>query len=657
MTKHSCIKLVLAVAAGVLSLAASGRAQTAAFAGIDTTTQGAWTGRYGHDGYSIAGGSVSTPAYSGQVSLADASPFTWETVTAQGMTALQEAAAKAAIQPDVDSNNTSGNNAVGTAFNVLYAQSELYKSASLPDRIASMWYNTASTPGSSLTIDVPIHDSKPHQVALYFLDHDSQSRFETIQVESAATGAILDTHRMSYFVFGQYLIWNVTGPIKFVVTQDSGRNAVVSGVFFDPPAPRPAVTLGEINVAQYGAAGNGITDNTSAFQRALNAAGRTGAIVKVPAGRYSFDGTLTVPAQVVIEGVSAGERGAARTGPIHGTVFLIRGGAGGSIPFLSLNANSAVREITFFYPGQPLSTVHGWQVPTPYPPTIYLGGDNATVDTVCGVNPYIFIVKSLDGSSVRTNVRHAGGQPLFRGLVADADPDVTHYEDIHFGPLWDTGPAMAAYMLANSYGFAVYRGDDLKFTGCSASGYERGFYFGISHLPTTVDLARGHSGPYTGGLQDCTGENCRYGLWIDASKQDTDIDLHGCAFSSNLSTDGAAVMIAKTPDTNGNVTFEACRFWQAKGPLFINRSGAGACVVIAGCSFDAWGTQSAGLDPSSAAILCGDFSPSGVPGGKTLITNCTFNKDQYAYASAAGVQGVLFDGNTTVNGSHVQAAP
>ena len=338
----------------------------------------------------------------------------------------------------------------------------------------------------------------------------------------------------------------------------------------------------------------------------------------------------------------------------QGTVLLVGYGANAALPFLTLNSNSALRNVTLYYPNQPLSTTAGWSAPTPYPATIYMGGDNASVDYVCGVNPYTFITKSLDGSSVRTNVRHVSGQALYRGMVSDADPDVTHYEDIHFGVSWDNHPAMAAWMLANAWGISVYRGDDLKYTDCSAVGYSRGFYFGFSHLPNNIDLVRGRSGPYSGGLQGCSGLNCLYGVWIDASRQDTDITFHGCAFSSNLNTHGAAVMISNNVDTNGNVTFASCRFWQAKGPLVINQARAGGNFTFIGCSFDTWGTQASSLDPASAAVECGDQSSPGAASAKTAIIDCTFNVDQYTYTSTPGVQALFFQGNTTVAGVHTQ---
>ena len=623
---------IFALSVACISLLASASAQTAKFVASDTSTKGDWLEHYGTQGYTIVG--------------AEAVPAKTAAGTQYAPVISQPANASSYIW-----SGTSGAN---------YDIKSLYQpSGAAQPHIAALWYDTASTSGSTFTIDVPITDTAAHQVALYCLDWDSQGRAETVQVQSASSGAILDTQSISSFSDGKYLVWNVTGHVQFVVTQTAGRNAGISGVFFDTPTPVPTA-LGEINVTQYGAAGDGMTDNTAPFQNALNAAGRTGAIVKVPAGQYSFGSSansapaLNVPDNVVLEGVNAGERtylgyssgtGSGDVLADHGTVLLVSEGASGTTPFLTLNSNSALRDMAIYYPNQPLSTSAGWTAPTPYPDTIFMKGTSSSVDYVCGVNPYSFITK---GASVRTNVRHVSGQPLSRGLVVDDDPDVTHYEDIHFGQTWDNHAAMAAWMLANAWAFAVYRGDDMKFTDCSAVGYSRGFYCGKSQYGAT-----------SSGFQSCTAENCLNGVWIDAATNDGEINFHGCAFSSNPNTNGAAVMI--TNQDQGNVTFDGCRFWQAKHALFINQSTTpsasqpAASVTIIGCSFDTWGTQSTGLDPASAAILCGDPNNPSAVGGKMSITDCTFNADQYTYVYTSGTLGVLFEGNTTVNGTHTQA--
>jgi hypothetical protein len=57
-----------------------------------------------------------------------------------------------------------------------------------------------------------------------------------------------------------------------------------------------ALAQESINVGAFGAVGDAVADDTSAFQRALDAAFNAGGgTVYVPPGRYLFKGTLTVP--------------------------------------------------------------------------------------------------------------------------------------------------------------------------------------------------------------------------------------------------------------------------------------------------------------------------------------------------------------------------
>ena len=50
------------------------------------------------------------------------------------------------------------------------------------------------------------------------------------------------------------------------------------------------------NVKDYGAVGNGVTDDATAIQAAINAAAVAGGIIYIPLGSYKTTVTLTVPA-------------------------------------------------------------------------------------------------------------------------------------------------------------------------------------------------------------------------------------------------------------------------------------------------------------------------------------------------------------------------
>jgi thermitase len=159
----------------------------ATFVNTDTTTRGSWKGVYGSAGYSIAqlSGGTSLPAYA-LWSVAGNSNWTWVGSTTDGR-ALQK--------------------------------------VSTTDRIAACWYGSAFTGSLNLT------DGLTHQVALYFLDWDSNTRAETVDVLDTATGQVLNSQPVSGFNGGKWLIWSVKGNVTFRITRTGGANAVLSGMF------------------------------------------------------------------------------------------------------------------------------------------------------------------------------------------------------------------------------------------------------------------------------------------------------------------------------------------------------------------------------------------------------------------------------------------
>ncbi|HEX5731197.1 MAG TPA: PKD domain-containing protein [Blastocatellia bacterium] len=196
-----------------------GGGTSASFIRTDAATQGNWRNTYGADGFNIAGDSpVSYPAYA-QVSVNGHALHTWAAST--------------------------------------YEFRALQKIASTNDRIAATMYAV-----TSFTINVNLTDGQPHHLALYCLDWDDTGlRQQRIDVRNAVNDALLDTQTVTDFRNGKYLVWRVTGNIKIVLTNLSGWNAVVSGIFFDPttaPTPpsgtnlalgRPATQSSNANIA------------------------------------------------------------------------------------------------------------------------------------------------------------------------------------------------------------------------------------------------------------------------------------------------------------------------------------------------------------------------------------------------------------------------
>jgi uncharacterized protein (TIGR03437 family) len=173
---------------------------SATFVSRDAATQGSWQGVYGANGYVVVGDHASNPGY---VTPAAAGQLTY-----------------------VWASSTSDVRA-------------LQKPSNPADRIAATWYNT--TP---FTIDLNMSDTAQHQIALYCVDWDPAGRQQTVDILDA-NGNVLNTQSLTTgFGGGVYLVWNVSGHVTIRVTLTAGVNAVVSGLFFDPPVAGRATLTG-----------------------------------------------------------------------------------------------------------------------------------------------------------------------------------------------------------------------------------------------------------------------------------------------------------------------------------------------------------------------------------------------------------------------------
>jgi len=67
------------------------------------------------------------------------------------------------------------------------------------------------------------------------VDYDKQGRSETVEIVSQS-GVVLDTRSVSSFSSGEYLVWDLSGPLSLQITNGANSvNAVLSGIFFGGP--------------------------------------------------------------------------------------------------------------------------------------------------------------------------------------------------------------------------------------------------------------------------------------------------------------------------------------------------------------------------------------------------------------------------------------
>jgi len=385
-----------------------------------------------------------------------------------------------------------------------------------------------------------------------------------------------------------------------------------------------AVALGQANadrfdVRQYGAKGDGQTDDTAAFQKALDAAGQAGGgIVYAPRGNYFFAGHLSVPGGVTLEGVwksvpsHTGIRDRGGPKPTDdGTTLLVTESAGkeDGPPFITLTQNATLRGVVVYYPNQKAD-----DEPVPYPYAVAMRGNNPAVLQVELLNPY----NGIDATrNQRHLIRDVQGQPLRRGVLVDGIYDIGRIENVHFNPWWSLKPKLFQWQMNNGEAFIFGRTDWQYVLNTFCFGYKVGYRF----IQTKAGVCNGN-------FLGIGADDCHTALVVDA-----------CAPMGLLITNGEFVsfhgpdptMIAVSPTNRGAVRFVNCAFW---GPCNqIARIDGRGTVGFSDCTFVQWDSKKEGRHALQ------------VEGGSVLVRGCEFQQDRAQIALGEKVRRAVVSDN------------
>lgn len=193
--------------------------------------------------------------------------------------------------------------------------------------------------------------------------------------------------------------------------------APTSGMSTDEPI------LYNRNAVQAGADPTGQADSTAAIQTCLNAVGRTGGVVFLPAGRYRVEGTLSVPEGVTLRGewMDPDNGGLGK-----GTILMAYAGRGDTDPethaFIRLQKGTSLQYISIWYPEQEPAA------PQPYPAAIVGIGHNY-IHNVTLYNAYIGLYDHHCSSLL---VRGLYGTVLSTGIDAAEGYDIPRIEEVAF---------------------------------------------------------------------------------------------------------------------------------------------------------------------------------------------------------------------------------
>ncbi len=346
--------------------------------------------------------------------------------------------------------------------------------------------------------------------------------------------------------------------------------------------PTDSRVIAETDVIYWGAQGDGVTDDTVAFQKALAYAGaHEGGTVFVPAGNYVIRGNLLIPNGVTLQGDSPK---ADANAPVEGTVLMAYAGRGeaNGTPFIRMDSSSHIANLSIWYPQQTMEEI------TPYPFTIRQAGHyGIAVSNVRLVNSYqgigMFYTNSLQ------NIRGVVGTALKTGLILDGNVDICRVENVTFTPdcwinsgLSDTAHAhnMKDYLFNNATAFKFEHVDWTYVCDIAAKGYH--VALGNS-MPTTRDVQNSPNGHvFNVNFEDCyIGYDAQYinpiGMMITQGTIEADIPIKvsekfDTSFSLNHLNLISTGEIGMLMDGSGIATLEDCTI-QAKSNGIIVKNG------------------------------------------------------------------------------------
>jgi hypothetical protein len=376
-----------------------------------------------------------------------------------------------------------------------------------------------------------------------------------------------------------------------------------------------------VSVKDFGAKGDGTTDDTQAFQKAMDAFGTKGGTVYIPRGTYLLTGSLNVPQAVTLKGSIEsvpshnGIRNAGLPKPgDDGTTLLITGNRGNenAAPCITLNTNSTLRGVVMYW-----SLQDPEKIPDAYPWAVSMRGKNPAILDVEMLNPY----NAIDASkNERALIRNISGQPLRRGIFVDGIYDIGRIENVHWNPWWSMKPVLLKWQKENGEAFIFERTDWHYVLNTFCFGYKTGYKFGASS---------GATGACNGNFLGIGADACHNAVLVEQSAAFGLLITNG-EFVAMDGTDPTMVVV--TDANRGNVRFVNCAFW---GPCNQNAviDGRGT-VGFSDCIFVQWDRNREGR----AAIQAN--------GGSVVVRGCDFGSVAPQVSIGAKVSRAIVSENT-----------
>lgn len=207
-----------------------------------------------------------------------------------------------------------------------------------------------------------------------------------------------------------------------------------------------------VNAKDFGAVGDGVTDDTAAILKALEEIAPGGGVAHLPAGKYLISDSLLIPNGCTLLGEGARWESSATQLIIEKEGF----------PAVRLGHVASVKGLAIVYPNNADNAN-----PRPYPPAIQLDGINPSVENIVFSNAWIGVSTPPGGGNA--------GQGMFRdltgfvhhvGIHLSGSLDVNRIQDVHWFVGGNNTPGKESYFHKNRVGFQFGRVDGIILDRC-----------------------------------------------------------------------------------------------------------------------------------------------------------------------------------------------
>ena len=359
---------------------------------------------------------------------------------------------------------------------------------------------------------------------------------------------------------------------------------------------------GVYNIKEFGAVGDGQSDDTAAIQKTIDAASQTGGIVLVPVGHWLCRGHMEIKAGVHLAGMNVSP---VSWEPATGSILMPTEGRGNeeAPAFIEMRSSTSVTGVTIYYPEQQAEAIQ------PYPWTIQIRGNpsiknevsfDSTIADVTLINSYNGI-RTGPTENGRHRIVRVNGCVLRRGILVDWTGDIGRLQDVQFHSHFWANAAfhgnwdrVFSYMQQHLEAFIFGRTDWEYVTNTFVFPANVGYRF--------IETPNGScNGQFSGIGADATGTAV-----LVERIQPQGLQITNGEFDSHRV--GRSTQVVVEAGSRGNVRFVNCAFW---GPVEHN-------AVIRGDGFTSFSDCYFSNDSDTKTYSIEAES------GKVQIQNCTF---------------------------------